>query len=79
MTMPASTTEEPTRGNLVFAWLIAVMAVAGLAVFPGSGYALQTLSDWHDQQIFLSAASRPSSRACRTPITGSWSAPPMWD
>ena len=56
--MPASTTEEPTRGNLVFAWLIAVMAVAGLAVFPGSGYAPQTLSDWHDQQIFLSAAQQ---------------------
>ena len=42
--------------NLAFAWIIALLAVAGLALAPGSGYGPQTLVEWHDQQIFLSAA-----------------------
>jgi len=44
--------------NLTFAWLIALLAVGGLALSPGSGFGPQTLIDWHDQQIFLSAAQQ---------------------
>lgn len=42
--------------NLAFAWLIALLAVAGLALSPGSGYGSQTLIEWHDQQVFLRGA-----------------------
>lgn len=58
--MPASKpdAERPTPANLAFAWLIALIAVAGLALSPGSGYAPHALADWHDQQIFLSAAEQ---------------------
>jgi len=42
--------------NLTFAWLIALLAVGGLALSPGSGYGPQTLIEWNDQQLFLRAA-----------------------
>lgn len=49
-------TEAPPLTNLVFAWLMAVAVMVLLWLLPGSGGALQTLTDWHDQSIFLSAA-----------------------
>lgn len=48
--------EGPPTANLAFAWLIALIVMVGLYLPPGSGIALQTMADWHDQAIFLRAA-----------------------
>lgn len=48
--------EAPPVINLAFAWLMAVAVMVLLWFLPGSGGALQTLTDWHDQSVFLSAA-----------------------
>ena len=58
--MPASNSsargEGPTTASLAFAWLIALIVMVGLYATPGSGIALQTMADWHDQAVFLRAA-----------------------
>jgi hypothetical protein len=64
--MPASNSSAsgagPTTASLAFAWLIALIVMVGLYLPPGSGIALETMANWHDQGVFLRAAVQTIER-----------------
>lgn len=53
-----SQVRETAPSGMVTVWLIAAVVVACLAFWPGSGMGPSTLADWHDQALFLRAATQ---------------------
>lgn len=43
----------PPTASLVFAAVVGLVVMAGLCLAPGSGIAESTMTDWHDQAVFL--------------------------
>lgn len=53
-----SRVRETAAAGMLTVWLIAAVVVACLAIWPGSRLGPSTLVDWHDQALFLSAATQ---------------------